>query len=263
VIMLDNRTLGTNRMPLIGIPCREETVRSASFVGMFRSYVDSVVQAGAAPFLIPLLRENAGVRQLYDMADAIMLCGGEDIEPRCYGEEIQAVLTTTSPARDQIELDIVLWAIDDGKPLLGICRGMHVINVALKGTLYQDLSTQYPASLEHHLSGQREPNMGHEIRLDPNSKFAALLGAEVLFVNSRHHQAVKEIGRGLKAAARAPDGVIEAIEHSQKPFVLGVQCHPELLSGGSSSNWRDLFCAFADAARQCSLRPEVLVTSAK
>ncbi len=247
--------------PLIGISCGTFHDRDwcpPSF-GHRQTYVDAVLRAGGAPMLIPPVQDELILRELFSRLDGLLLAGGGDIEPARYGAEPHENLGTVDPLRDSAELPMARWAIAEGKPVLGICRGIQVINVALGGTLYQDLPSQVDGNLAHNLSYEREDwtLLAHELRLAPDSRLRQLLGVERLLVNSLHHQAVREVAPGLRAVGWAPDGVIEAVEGVGEGFVLGVQCHPEALQGGADPRWQAVFTAFVQscgAVRQPAAR---------
>ena len=237
--------------PLIGISCGTFHDRAwcpPSF-GHRQTYVDAIVRAGGAPMLIPPVQDEATLRVLYERLDGVLLAGGGDIEPRHYGHAPHEKLGLTDPLRDSAELPMARWAVADAKPLLGICRGVQVINVALGGTLYQDIPSEIASELRHNLSYEREDwtHMAHEIHLAPGSRLAALMGVRSMTINSLHHQAIRDIAPGLRAVAWAPDGVIEALEGAGPSFLLGVQCHPEALQAAADTRWQALFAAFVES----------------
>jgi putative glutamine amidotransferase len=178
-----------------------------------------------------------------------LLAGGGDIAPSHYGDQPHEKLGLIDAARDDSELPIARWAVAEGKPVLGICRGIQVINVALGGTLYQDIPTQISPSLSHTLSYEREDwtYMAHAITIAPDSRFAQLMGVQAMTINSLHHQSVKDLAPGLRAVAWAPDGIVEAVEGQGEGFVMGVQCHPEALQAQADPRWQALFLAFIES----------------
>lgn len=240
--------------PLIGISCGTFYDRDwcpPSF-GHRQTYVDAVLRAGGAPMLIPPVQDEVTLRALYERLDGVLFAGGGDIAPTHYGDMPHEKLGMIDPLRDGAELPMARWAVAEGKPVLGICRGVQVINVALGGTLYQDIPSQIETDLHHNLSYEREDwtHMAHPIRIAPDSRLARLIGAENLEINSLHHQAVRQIAPGLRAVAWAPDGVIEALESTDGAFIIGVQCHPEALQGQADTRWRALFSAFVESCRE-------------
>jgi len=157
----------------------------------------------------------------------------------------------TDPPRDRVELNLIRWALDEGKPLLGVCRGLQMINVAMGGTLYQDVPAEVPGAIEHDYAPgcATESRLMHHLRVDRKSQLRSILGAEEMEVNTLHHQAIKELAPGLAACALAPDGVIEGIEGTadKKQYLVGVQWHPEEMADTSLS-MRQLFQSFVQAA---------------
>lgn len=240
--------------PLIGISCGTFHDRAwcpPSF-GHRQTYVDAILRAGGAPMLVPPLTDEQTLRTIYERLDGILLAGGGDIAPTHYGDEPHERLGLIDPLRDGAELPMARWAVDDGKPVLGICRGVQVLNVALGGSLYQDIPSQIDTELHHNLSYEREDwtHMAHEIHIATDSQLRALLGVEIMTINSLHHQSVREIAPGLRAVAWAPDGVVEALEGTNGSFVLGVQCHPEALQASADPRWQGLFAGFVQSCQR-------------
>lgn len=238
--------------PLIGISCGTFYDRAwcpPSF-GHRRTYVDAVVAAGGAPLLLPPLDDLVVLRTLYDQVDGLLLAGGGDISPTLYGEEPHERLGMIDPLRDASELPMARWAVAEGKPVLGICRGVQVLNVALGGTLYQDIGAQLATDLVHDLSYRNEDwaFLAHEVHIEAGSRLGGLLGSETIMINSLHHQSIKDVAPGLRPVAWAPDGVVEALEGVNGAFVVGVQCHPEALQGEADPRWRALFRALVEQA---------------
>jgi putative glutamine amidotransferase len=200
-------------------------------------YVNALAALGAVPWLIPLLKgEEETLQSIYDHLDGIFLTGGVDVGPDCYREERRPTCGRIDPPRDWIETRLIRWAIRDRKPILGVCRGMQLINAATGGTLYQDVPTEIPGAVRHDGvpaggCAAGEPLM-HPIHVEPGSQLEALLGAVDIEVNSSHHQAVKKLAPGLVATAWGPDGVIEGIEAARidGQYLVGVQWHPEDLA---------------------------------
>ncbi|NNJ13120.1 gamma-glutamyl-gamma-aminobutyrate hydrolase family protein [Chloroflexales bacterium ZM16-3] len=241
--------------PLIGISCgtfHDQAWCPPSY-GHRQTYVDAILQAGGAPLLIPPVADEATLRVLYESLDGILLSGGGDIAPSIYGDTPHEKLGLVDLARDEAELPLAGWAITESKPVLGICRGIQVINVALGGTLYQDIPSQIDGSLRHTLSYDREDwtYMAHDISIAPDSRFAQLMGVQTMAVNSLHHQSLRDIAPGLRAVAWAPDGIIEAVEGQGDSFIVGVQCHPEALQASADRRWKSLFHAFVENCATC------------
>jgi putative glutamine amidotransferase len=237
--------------PYIGITCG--TFRDRDWcppaILLRKTYTDAIVAAGGVPFIIPVVEDEEVLRALYDRLDGLLISGGGDIDPQHYGEQPLPGLGPTDPLRDNVELPLVRWATADGKPVLGICRGVQVVNVALGGSLYQDIPSQINSELVHDSSYTRQDwtYMAHDLRLEPGSKLAQYFDTTLFPTNSLHHQSLKEIAPGLRPVGWAPDGVIEAIEGNNGHFLIGVQCHPEALQGNADPRWRELFKRFVDS----------------
>jgi putative glutamine amidotransferase len=237
------------RRPVIGIPTQTlhaiEGIPSglpASWV-MNQRYFLAVTAAGGVPWMIPLLDEDIPtLRQIYDRLDAIVLPGGVDLDPATYGESPHPTCGRVDPARDQVELQLSRWAIEDRKPLLGLCRGIQVINVALGGTLWQDIATELPGALKHDYWPSTEfgrDYLAHPVELAPDSRLRDVLQRGQVQVNSMHHQAIRRLSPRLVATAVAPDGVVEGIEGAaDDQFLIGVQWHPEVFAPTDESTRR-------------------------
>ena len=247
--------------PYIGITCGVFRDRDwcPPIFGHRRTYVDSVVAAGGAPFQIPVVDDEEVLRALYERLDGVVLSGGGDIDPSCYGEEPLPQVSGIDRMRDRLELQLTRWALADGKPILGLCRGLQVINVALGGTLYQDIPRQLGSDLVHDssLTHQDWTYMAHKVRLEPGSKLAQIFGTAIFDINSLHHQSIKQVAPGLRAVGWAPDGVIEAIESENGHFVMAVQCHPEALQGDTDPRWRALFKSFVESCREMAMAIDI------
>jgi putative glutamine amidotransferase len=194
-------------------------------VALATLYPEAIERAGGVPVIVPLLRPDA-IAALLDRVDGLCLPGGPDLQPSAYGEEPHPELGPTEPRVDAVELALVRAADRRNLPILGICRGMQLLNVARGGTLHQHLPDVVGGQLEH-----RQPEHGsvttHRVDTAPHSRLRATLGGPSLQVNSFHHQAVRTLGDDLTATAWAVDGTIEAIEEPGERLVLGVQWHAE------------------------------------
>ena len=235
-------------LPLIGLPTLAipPGPKPARF-GINQSYVRALVNAGCAPVLIPLLEEEDRLRAIYGRLDGMVFPGGADVAPGEYGEEPIGNLNVVEAARDRTELILARWASEADLPILGICRGQQLLNVALGGSLYQDLRAQGATPVEHSdADGRARTDLVHRVRLDPQSRLAELLDETVVEVNSLHHQAIKRLAGPLRISGRSDDGVIEAVESDDHRFLIAVQWHPEEID---ELPWvRRLFSAFATAA---------------
>jgi putative glutamine amidotransferase len=212
----------------------------------YSEYSQAVLNAGGAPVIIPAEQDRASLERILAAAQGIILSGGPDLNPRSYGEEPLPGLGEVDEALDRMELAAARLAIETDIPLLAICRGIQVLNVALGGSLYQDIPTQRPESICHNPKADKGVNT-HRVLIEKGCRLRQMMGKSAIWVNSKHHQAIKGLGAGLVPAARASDGVLEAVELPAKRFVLGVQWHPE-------GTWRDdpwskkIFQAFVHAA---------------
>ncbi|MBI5880383.1 MAG: gamma-glutamyl-gamma-aminobutyrate hydrolase family protein [Chloroflexi bacterium] len=241
--------------PLIGSPAfaRFSTwgdgTRDMDLVGM-PTYNRALVQNGGALLFIPLDLSGDALRGIYDKLDGLLLTGGVDVHPNEYGEAMETFCGEIDPLRDAAELKIARWALAERKPILAICRGVQVLNVAAGGTLYQDVEAQYPDPIPHRRLVNGEPeNAPHPIAIVEGSRLARALGGATATVNSGHHQAVKAIGAGLHATAQAADRLTEAIEATDPGvFVLGMQFHPEQLLD-EQPPMHGIFRAFVSACR--------------
>ena len=184
------------------------------------AYAEAVAAAGNTPLVLPATADRARVARMLAPLDALLLCGGEDVEPRRYGAAPSPRLGEVNPRRDAWEILLLDEAMRRRLPVFGVCRGCQLINVYFGGTLWQALPTERPGPVTH-----RSKTL-HPVRIVPGSRLADCLRAESLMVNTRHHQAVKDLAPGFRAVAFAPDGVVEAIESDALP-VAGVQFHPE------------------------------------
>lgn len=192
------------------------------------AYPRAVEAAGGVPMLLPYLGSHAKIRELLDALDGVVLSGGTDMDPALYGEEMHPAIESVVPERDAFEVSLIRAFLDLDRPILGICRGMQSLNVALGGSLYADLAACLP-SARNHRDGTPLRETVHPVEIEPTSRLARLAGITHAEVNSWHHQAVKAVGSGLHACAYASDGVVEAIESRDHRFVIGVQWHPEHL----------------------------------
>jgi putative glutamine amidotransferase len=249
--------------PLIAITVSEIANNDETWLptvyGQFRTYTDAIIRAGGAPFVVPLTDDETVLKRLYEQCDGLLLPGGNDLDPATYNRPHSSnkvnpathpLLTKLSPRRDRQEIQLLKWALRDNKPVLGICRGMQLINVALGGSLLPDINVSSPSARNHEAGIHKKDfhHPAHHLRITAGSRLAAVLGADSIEANSLHHQAVDKLGNGLAATAHAEDGVIEAIELPDKRFVIGVQSHPEALEAEAEPLWRKLFQAFVTAA---------------
>jgi len=220
---------------------------------MSQRYVHVLAGLRAVPWLIPLLHDESVLRDTYDRLDGLFLTGGVDVDPARYGEPRHERCGVLDPDRDEVETTLLRWAMADHKPVLAVCRGIQILNVACGGTLYQDLDSQMPEGLKHDYFPQADgtphrDSLTHDVRVEPGTRLGTCLGSERTCVNSMHHQGIKRLADGLKVSARAPDGLIEGVEGTNGQFLVAVQWHPEELTD-TQAGMRRLFTAFLDAAK--------------
>jgi len=210
------------------------------------AYSQCVLEAGGMPLFFPPLPSPEFFEQALRLIDGLVLTGGADIHPSFYGEEITARISLSPDQRTEFDLQFFHAALKAGKAIVAICHGMQVMNVALGGSLYQDLDTQRPGSLPHRPKEGDPPSM-HRVQVESKSRLAKILGELLEFeVGSTHHQAVKVLGKGLIVNASSPDGLIEGIELPDSPKVIGIQWHPE--KDRTSEASKRLFRGFVDFA---------------
>jgi putative glutamine amidotransferase len=250
----------TNKRPIIGIPT--QNLQSIGGVPadlppswvMSHRYVHALTGVGAIPWLIPLLGEDVTtLRGVYDALDGVFLPGGADIDPDSYGQERRSTCDRSDPPRDQVELALVRWAMEDRKPVLGVCRGLQIINLAAGGTLVQDLKEEKPGVMKHDYfpfrDGFARDHLAHSVRVIEGTRLHRVVRAQEMPVNSMHHQGIARLGDGLVVSALAPDDVIEGIEGGDDHFLIGVQWHPEVFTDSDPAT-RRLFEQFIAAARE-------------
>ena len=245
--------------PLIGVTAGEIYNRDYPWApvthGQRHTFLDSVIRAGGAPIITPLTKDREVLHQIADRLDGLLLSGGNDIHPKQYGEEPYETLIDLSDLRDETEKFLLKHALEKGIPILGLCRGHQFINIYFGGTLYQDLPRDLPEAMDHEHSNKEEniEHKAHIIEIEKGSKLHNLLGEDKVYTNTHHHQAVKELGKGLRITARSDkDGVIEGIETDDNRFIIGIQGHPESLNKAVPV-WENLFAGFVDAARSGTL----------
>ena len=236
--------------PRIGITGVTRERNGMDITGVNANYVRAVIAAGGLPVIITPELEPACAVELFGECDALLLTGGEDVDPARYGAEPHAKLGDVSPGRDLNELALIAEARARDLPILGICRGIQILNVACGGTLFQDLPSQRPGTIDHDPGGARD-DRSHAITLQEHSHLARIFGTQGLQANSFHHQAVDRLGEGLVATAHAADGLVEGIEGTNpKEWLIGVQWHPEELALHPEASDLKLFAALTAAARR-------------
>lgn len=235
--------------PLIGITTRRRNSdegKNDQFA-LMTAYVESARKNGGAPVLVPLGLSDDELRDLFDRLDGLIFSGGGDIHPQAFGAQTHESMYGVDEDRDRVEFSLIRWAAKEDKPFLGICRGAQVMNVALGGTLYGDIASEAPEAIKHnYFPGYPRNKLVHLVAVGEGTRLANALGAPIAQVNSLHHQAIKTAAPSLETVARAPDGIIEAVEIPGHRFALGVQWHPEWLQ--DQLQMRNLFKALVKAA---------------
>ena len=215
------------------------------------TYVAMLARNGAIPIIAPIVKSREEAREVLDRIDALLLTGGEDIDPVSYGQTARRPDLIAPKDRLSSDFAYARAAHEAAKPTLGVCLGIQIMNVAYGGTLFQHIEEDLPGAGEH-----EDDDAGvapdHEVAIEPGTLLHSIARVERATVNSYHHQSVAQVAPGFRLAARAPDGVIEAIERTDLPFYLGVQWHPERMA--SSDLTRRLIGALADAARGAAVR---------
>lgn len=221
-----------HKRPIIGITTYRKQSRDTNraMFGLMRDYVQAVTNGGGVPLLIPLGLAEEDLLQIVERLDGLVLPGGGDIEPEYYNGSPHVKLRGIDPDRDRVEIYVAQQATRLKKPFLAICRGHQILNVALGGTMWEDLASQYPDAINHDFYDQGKRNdLPHSVNVFPDSRLATILGGGSIMVNSLHHQGVRNIAPELMVTAVAPDGLVEGLEVSGNPFGIGVQWHPENL----------------------------------
>jgi putative glutamine amidotransferase len=233
--------------PLIGITTRNGRDADGHPTTILQqSYLNAIISAGGMPILVPSHLSEELLVELYRRLDGILFSGGGDISLDHFEGQSHPRIDGVDLPRDLTELSLVRSAVQHGKPLLGICRGIQLMNVGLGGTLYTHLPGQLPNALDHDYPGNLRGELVHPVSVDESSRAAGILGETLLHVNSLHHQGLKDIAPALRSAGRSPDGLVELVELPGHPFALGVQWHPEWLTDQPAM--QRLFRSFVDAA---------------
>ncbi len=229
--------------PIIGINGDyEDDTKPHSFV--YRDYVDAIIMAGGIPFLLALIKNKDDVECLLDRVDGLLLTGGDDVPPARYGEDRREKTHCVHADKDVFDNLLLQLALEKKKPILALCYGAQLVNVAYGGSLIQDVPSEAKNALSH--KPAKGEKCSHSVSIEKHTLLHKIIGADALDTNSAHHQAVKNLGKGLKATARTSDGIIEAFECEGLPFLVAVQWHPERLI--IDTRHAALFRALVDAA---------------
>lgn len=231
--------------PLIGITSNIDSTAHT----LQNTYIQAVISGGGIPFVIPTGVEN-DARQITLLLDGLIISGGGDMNPILFNEEPLPQLGNVTPERDSSELELVNHMLASDKPILGICRGHQVLNVALGGTLYQDINSQIASHLLQHDQKAKRDHQSHAVHIEKGTLLASIANTEKIMVNSFHHQALKDIPAPLIVSGRASDGIVEAVESTDHHFVIGVQWHPEALMQNDDQVSMRLFNAYMKACTE-------------
>lgn len=232
--------------PVIGVTTFIDDKANNKLSSLNYNYINSIILAGGIPVLIPIIEDEEDINRFTDIVDGILFTGGGDISPLYFGENPTGKINSISTRRDFIELKLFKKAWEKNMPMLGICRGLQLINVALGGTLYQDIDSQFEGVLGHHPNDILRDELYHTVKLKEGSSLFDIFKTDEIGVNSFHHQAIKQLGKGLTISALSCEGIIEGVEANDKRFVVGVQWHPEALTV-RYPEFQKLFYAFINS----------------
>lgn len=237
--------------PVIGIIGNLTTIEKGPFTGNQRAgvnndYVTSVLKAGGVPMILPIIDDKEVIKNQVENVDGVLITGGSDVNSLIYGEEPTEKMGDIEHERDSFDIAVLKTALSLGKPVLGICRGLQIINVVSGGTLNQDLSF-IDGSYIKHSQESKNSLQAHSVDIYDKTKLKDIMGESVI-TNSFHHQSVKNIAPGFIASAVSKDGVIEAIEKIGKEFVIGVQWHPEVMAAQGDIKMTALFEKFVESS---------------
>ncbi len=210
------------------------------------SYIQAMEDAGAVCVIIPCTEDASHFPRYYGLCDGFLFCGGDDISPRLFGEDLLTDRGRTDMRMDCFHLDFMKYVLSASLPILAVCRGMQVLNITLGGTIYQDISLRNGVSQNHMQRSENRGDVCHRVACAKGSMLYNICGS-FLETNSFHHQCIKTVGKGLTVSAVAADGIVEAIEDSSRSFLVGLQWHPECMYE-SSPPMRELFAKFIDRA---------------
>lgn len=233
---------------IVAITATSEQVKDATRVRVNRAYTDAIIAAGLIPLVVPPVPEDLAPAIL-DAVAGLVLTGGEDLDPSYFGAARHRATGAANEDRDRCELALARGAAARRLPTLAICRGVQVLNVALGGSLIQDLPTERGGPVDHDAQTTRDTRV-HDVAIAAGSRLDAIVDTRSISTNSFHHQAVDRLGAGLCTVATSPDGVIEAVESTDRAWwMVGVQWHPEELTATPEEWDRCLFAAFAAAVK--------------
>lgn len=234
--------------PLIGIIASMEIDQKNYHVSQHN--VNAITRAGGIPIILPFTELQDHIEYYAQMISGLYAIGGDDVNPIMFGEEPHLNLGPVLVERDQFEFDLIKRVIELNKPFFGVCRGAQILNVAFGGTMYQDIYSQIDRELIQHTQKAPKSHGSHSVNIAEDSLLHRLSGEETLMVNSWHHQANRQLPSSFNIAARANDGVIEALESSEHSFVLGVQWHPEIMATNNDQASLKIYEGFIEACKE-------------
>lgn len=242
----------TAKKPVIGL---SSTMGGGTSASVSLTYIKSVIRAGGIPIVLPITSNPEVISGMLERVDGIIMTGGEDIDPlKWYGEEPVRALGEVAPERDAFDIALIRMAVTKGLPVLGICRGHQIMNVAFGGTLYQDINSQVKGIYVKHNQSAPSYYGTHSIIIDKGSLLNKLISLDSVAVNSFHHQAVKDVAPGFKVTSRSKDGIVESIEKitakGEVPKVIGVQFHPEAFTANGYDTFLSIFKNLVEQARK-------------
>lgn len=234
--------------PIIGIVPAFDEEKKYYFLN--EDNVKAIEQSGGNPVLLPYFNDEKNIHPLLSLIDGLYLTGGYDIDPTLFGEEPHPNLGVITRVRDDFEIGVIQKVLALDKPILAVCRGSQILNVALGGTMYQDIYSQKNISLLQHQQKAIDSHPSHYIHIEKNTLLYNLVKRQKIKVNSRHHQANREVGKGLIVSGKASDGIIEAVESKVHRFVLGLQWHPENMAANGDESSIKIYDGFIEACKQ-------------
>jgi putative glutamine amidotransferase len=232
--------------PIIGVT---SSLKDDQLLTLSLDNTDSVTKAGGVPIILPNLLDPEQVERIADQIDGLLLTGGGDIDPTLFGEEPHPNLGSITPARDQFEIAITRKVMEQNKPILAICRGCQILNIAAGGDMFQDIYAQHDNQLLQHAQRAPRPHGSHFVDVKDGSLLYRITKLNRFKVNSFHHQAVRHVAEGFQTSATASDGIIEAFESTQHAFILAVQWHPECMVNSGDPSANAIFNTFIEACK--------------
>lgn len=243
--------MNLSKLPTIGISGSLFTIESGALKGRERAfvgqdYVQAISQAGGVPIILPVINSEDAISKYVELIDGLVLSGGYDVHPHFYGEEPHPLLDASYPDRDDFEIKLTHLTQQVRKPILGICRGLQILNVAFGGTLYQDLTLHSSDTLQHNQKVRIDHPI-HTVKLEEGTILREIMNQSSIGTNSLHHQSIRLLANGFIVNARTTDGIIEGIEKMDESFILAIQWHPELMYERDEKMFQ-LFHAFIRAS---------------